>query len=114
MSRGELFPNLHGQLDVTGLAFHIFDAPSSFSVCPSLVVKCLLLLVRDAFAKFQYIILSKKKKKKVPVYHIFSISLSLVSETTVFVVLLGLDMDILFYESRILWLSQGDLCILCY
>lgn len=31
MSRGETFPNLHGQLDVTGLAFHIFDAPSSFS-----------------------------------------------------------------------------------
>lgn len=31
MSRGESFPNLHGQLDVTGLAFQIFDAPSSFS-----------------------------------------------------------------------------------
>ncbi|KAL4603693.1 hypothetical protein ACB092_10G142500 [Castanea dentata] len=31
MSNGETFPNLHGQLDVTGLAFHIFDAPSSFS-----------------------------------------------------------------------------------
>ncbi|XP_059640510.1 protein TIC236, chloroplastic [Cornus florida] len=31
MSRGENFPNLHGQLDVTGLAFQIFDAPSWFS-----------------------------------------------------------------------------------
>ncbi|KAK9073158.1 hypothetical protein SSX86_007482 [Deinandra increscens subsp. villosa] len=31
MSQGESFPNLHGQLDVTGLAFQIFDAPSSFS-----------------------------------------------------------------------------------
>jgi autotransporter translocation and assembly factor TamB len=31
MSRGESFPNLHGQLDVTGLGFHINDAPSSFS-----------------------------------------------------------------------------------
>ncbi|KHG29513.1 hypothetical protein F383_11359 [Gossypium arboreum] len=28
MSRGETFPNLHGQLDVTGLAFQIYDAPS--------------------------------------------------------------------------------------
>ncbi|KAJ8751742.1 hypothetical protein K2173_025919 [Erythroxylum novogranatense] len=31
MSRGETFPNLHGQLDVTGLGFKIFDAPSWFS-----------------------------------------------------------------------------------
>ncbi|XP_042046608.1 protein TIC236, chloroplastic-like isoform X1 [Salvia splendens] len=31
MSRGESFPNLHGQLDVTGLTFHIYDAPSAFS-----------------------------------------------------------------------------------
>ncbi|KAG6400919.1 hypothetical protein SASPL_137764 [Salvia splendens] len=31
MSRGESLPNLHGQLDVTGLAFHIYDAPSAFS-----------------------------------------------------------------------------------
>ncbi|KAL1546608.1 protein TIC236, chloroplastic-like isoform X1 [Salvia divinorum] len=31
MSRGESFPNLHGQLDVAGLAFHIYDAPSAFS-----------------------------------------------------------------------------------
>ncbi|XVF34449.1 hypothetical protein REPUB_Repub18cG0059800 [Reevesia pubescens] len=31
MSRGETFPNLHGQLDVTGLAFQIYDAPSFFS-----------------------------------------------------------------------------------
>ncbi|XP_007013733.2 PREDICTED: uncharacterized protein LOC18588930 [Theobroma cacao] len=31
MSTGETFPNLHGQLDVTGLAFQIYDAPSWFS-----------------------------------------------------------------------------------
>lgn len=31
MSQGESFPNLHGQLDVTGMAFQISDAPSSFS-----------------------------------------------------------------------------------
>ncbi|KAL6980146.1 hypothetical protein U1Q18_021795 [Sarracenia purpurea var. burkii] len=31
MSRGETFPNLHGQLDVTGLVFQIYDAPSWFS-----------------------------------------------------------------------------------
>ncbi|CAL8996726.1 unnamed protein product [Prunus brigantina] len=31
MSGGETFPNLHGQLDVTGLAFQTIDAPSSFS-----------------------------------------------------------------------------------
>lgn len=35
MSSGEVFPNLHGQLDVTGLAFKIFDAPSEFLVCLS-------------------------------------------------------------------------------
>lgn len=37
MSQGESFPNLHGQLDVTGLNFQIFDAPSSFSVCTNLL-----------------------------------------------------------------------------
>ncbi|KAL5975173.1 hypothetical protein ACLOJK_031852 [Asimina triloba] len=31
MSRGETFPNLHGQLDVNGLDFQILDAPSCFS-----------------------------------------------------------------------------------
>ncbi|XAR69329.1 hypothetical protein NMG60_11000869 [Bertholletia excelsa] len=31
MSRGETFPNIHGQLDVTGLAFQIYDSPSWFS-----------------------------------------------------------------------------------
>ncbi|RVX19762.1 hypothetical protein CK203_005385 [Vitis vinifera] len=31
MSKGEAFPNLHGQLNMTGLAFQIFDAPSGFS-----------------------------------------------------------------------------------
>ncbi|URE40528.1 hypothetical protein MUK42_06558 [Musa troglodytarum] len=31
MSRGDSFPNLHGQLDVNGLSFHILDAPSMFS-----------------------------------------------------------------------------------
>lgn len=37
MSTGETFPNLHGQLDVTGLAFQIYDAPSWFSVCPCFI-----------------------------------------------------------------------------
>lgn len=32
MDKGESFPNLHGQLDVTGLAFQIYDAPSGFWV----------------------------------------------------------------------------------
>ncbi|KAF6175242.1 hypothetical protein GIB67_030460 [Kingdonia uniflora] len=31
MTRGEEFPNLHGQLDVAGLAFQILDSPSGFS-----------------------------------------------------------------------------------
>ncbi|XP_057525192.1 protein TIC236, chloroplastic [Amaranthus tricolor] len=31
MSSGETFPNLHGQLDITGLCFQILDAPSCFS-----------------------------------------------------------------------------------
>ncbi|XP_047319801.1 protein TIC236, chloroplastic [Impatiens glandulifera] len=31
MTGAETFPNLHGQLDVTGLDFQIYDAPSSFS-----------------------------------------------------------------------------------
>ncbi|KAE8713961.1 hypothetical protein F3Y22_tig00110202pilonHSYRG00064 [Hibiscus syriacus] len=31
MSRGETFPNLHGQLDATGLAFQVYDSPSCFS-----------------------------------------------------------------------------------
>ncbi|KAL5071400.1 hypothetical protein RYX36_022287 [Vicia faba] len=31
MSKGETFPNLHGQLDVTGLDFQVLDAPSCFS-----------------------------------------------------------------------------------
>ncbi|PKI34472.1 hypothetical protein CRG98_045132 [Punica granatum] len=30
MSSGETFPNIHGQLDVSGLAFQINDAPSAF------------------------------------------------------------------------------------
>jgi len=32
MSKGETFPNFHGQLDVIGLDFQPLDAPSSFSV----------------------------------------------------------------------------------
>ena len=32
MSRGETFPDIHGQLDVSDLAFQIADAPSSFTV----------------------------------------------------------------------------------
>lgn len=31
LSKGENFPNLHGQIDVRGLEFQILDAPSSFS-----------------------------------------------------------------------------------
>lgn len=31
MSRGETFPNIYGQLDVMGLAFQLYDAPSWFS-----------------------------------------------------------------------------------
>ncbi|KAK7384787.1 hypothetical protein VNO78_30489 [Psophocarpus tetragonolobus] len=31
MSKGETFPNFHGQLDVTGLNFQLLDAPSYFS-----------------------------------------------------------------------------------
>ncbi|GAB4854197.1 hypothetical protein Ancab_022779 [Ancistrocladus abbreviatus] len=31
MSRGETFPNIHGQLDITGLAFQILEAPSWFT-----------------------------------------------------------------------------------
>ncbi|KAK7320719.1 hypothetical protein VNO77_30448 [Canavalia gladiata] len=31
MSKGETFPNFHGQLDVTGLDFQLLDAPSCFS-----------------------------------------------------------------------------------
>ncbi|XP_027329428.1 uncharacterized protein LOC113845923 isoform X1 [Abrus precatorius] len=31
MSKGETFPNFHGQLDVTGLDFQLLDAPSYFS-----------------------------------------------------------------------------------
>ncbi|KAK7311846.1 hypothetical protein RJT34_10254 [Clitoria ternatea] len=31
MSKGETFPNLHGQLEVTGLNFQLLDAPSCFS-----------------------------------------------------------------------------------
>ncbi|XP_072998908.1 protein SUBSTANDARD STARCH GRAIN 4, chloroplastic isoform X1 [Typha latifolia] len=31
MSKGDTFPNLHGQLDVKGLSFQIIDAPSCFS-----------------------------------------------------------------------------------
>ncbi|XP_061359585.1 protein TIC236, chloroplastic-like isoform X2 [Gastrolobium bilobum] len=31
MSKGDTFPNFHGQLDVTGLGFQLLDAPSCFS-----------------------------------------------------------------------------------
>lgn len=73
MSRGETFPNLHGQLDVTGLAFHIFDAPSSFSVCPSFI--CWKLFASSCSRCFF----------KVLVCHMLSILLLLVCKTTVFV-----------------------------
>lgn len=44
MSRGETFPNIYGQLDVMGLAFQLYDAPSWFSVCPGLIFANLTLV----------------------------------------------------------------------
>lgn len=46
MSKGEAFPNLYGQLDVTGLNFQVSDAPSCFSVCLPLIytrISCAIL-----------------------------------------------------------------------
>lgn len=46
MSKGESFPNLYGQLDVTGLNFQLSDAPSCFSVCLPLIytrISCAIL-----------------------------------------------------------------------
>ncbi|KAL8218910.1 hypothetical protein R6Q57_022283 [Mikania cordata] len=53
MSQGENFPNLHGQLDVTGLAFQIFDAPSSFSdMSASLCFRAQRIFLHDASGWF--------------------------------------------------------------
>ncbi|KAL8253626.1 hypothetical protein R6Q59_031847 [Mikania micrantha] len=53
MSQGESFPNLHGQLDVTGLAFQIFDAPSSFSdMSASLCFRAQRIFLHDASGWF--------------------------------------------------------------
>ncbi|KAG2700000.1 hypothetical protein I3760_07G213600 [Carya illinoinensis] len=53
MSRGETFPNIYGQLDVTGLAFHIFDAPSSFSdIAANLSFRGQRIFVHDASGWF--------------------------------------------------------------
>ena len=52
MSQGESFPNLHGQLDVTGLTFQISDAPSSLSVSAnfvSLLIYLFLSLINGLF-----------------------------------------------------------------
>ena len=98
MSSGETFPNLHGQLDVTGLAFHIYDTPSSFSVCPSF--SCCKML---AFSCLKY-------SCKVPFYHMFSSSLLLVSKSARPLYLLcSRLLNLLQYG-----LCQGDFCILGY
>ncbi|XP_024989415.1 uncharacterized protein LOC112523955 isoform X2 [Cynara cardunculus var. scolymus] len=53
MSEGESFPNLHGQLDVTGLAFQISDAPSSFSdVSASLCFRAQRIFLHNASGWF--------------------------------------------------------------
>lgn len=53
MSEGESFPNLHGQLDVTGLAFRISDAPSSFSdVSASLCFRAQRIFLHNASGWF--------------------------------------------------------------
>ncbi|KAI3718710.1 hypothetical protein L6452_19592 [Arctium lappa] len=53
MSEGESFPNLHGQLDVTGLAFQISDAPSSFSdVSASLCFRAQRIFLHNASGSF--------------------------------------------------------------
>nr|XP_043627269.1 protein TIC236, chloroplastic [Erigeron canadensis] len=53
MSQGESFPNLHGQLDVTGLTFQISDAPSSFSdVSASLCFRAQRLFLHNASGWF--------------------------------------------------------------
>lgn len=54
MSTGEIFPSLHGQLDVTGLAFHILDAPSWFSVRYAFI--CLMVEEINAFNRYQNLI----------------------------------------------------------
>ncbi|XP_068647537.1 protein TIC236, chloroplastic [Aristolochia californica] len=53
MSKGETFPNLHGQLDVSGLAFQIIEAPSSFSeIAASLCFRGQRLLLHNASGWF--------------------------------------------------------------
>ncbi|KAM6592238.1 hypothetical protein CsatA_014843 [Cannabis sativa] len=53
MSTGETFPNLHGQLDVTGLAFQILDAPSCFSdVSASLCFRGQRIFLHNAHGSF--------------------------------------------------------------
>ncbi|KAL3500462.1 hypothetical protein ACH5RR_039555 [Cinchona calisaya] len=53
MSSGETFPNLHGQLDVTGLDFHIYDSPSRFSdVSASLCFRAQRIFLHNASGWF--------------------------------------------------------------
>ncbi|WOG87829.1 hypothetical protein DCAR_0207061 [Daucus carota subsp. sativus] len=53
MSSGEVFPNLHGQLDVTGLAFQIFDAPSEFlDITASLCFRAQRIFLQNASGWF--------------------------------------------------------------
>ncbi|KAL8090119.1 protein TIC236, chloroplastic [Apium graveolens] len=53
MSNGEVFPNLHGQLDVTSLAFQIFDAPSEFlDITASLCFRAQRIFLQNASGWF--------------------------------------------------------------
>ncbi|XP_027356890.1 uncharacterized protein LOC113866209 [Abrus precatorius] len=53
MSKGETFPNLHGQLDVMGLKFQLSDAPSCFSnISGSLCFRCQRIFLHNASGWF--------------------------------------------------------------
>ncbi|KEH39815.1 putative translocation and assembly module TamB [Medicago truncatula] len=53
MSKGETFPNLHGQLDVTGLDFQLLDAPSGFSnISTSLCFRGQRIFLHNANGRF--------------------------------------------------------------
>ncbi|WJX16332.1 hypothetical protein P8452_06374 [Trifolium repens] len=53
MSKGETFPNLHGQLDVTDLDFQLLDAPSCFSnISTSLCFRGQRIFLHNANGRF--------------------------------------------------------------
>ncbi|XP_073223817.1 protein TIC236, chloroplastic-like isoform X2 [Cicer arietinum] len=53
MSKGETFPNFHGQLDVTGLDFQLLDAPSCFSnISTSLCFRGQRIFLHNANGRF--------------------------------------------------------------